>query len=195
MKAVMDDVEEEKLVELAGRGDLDAYTELIRRYRERIYRTIHRFTRSHDDTDDLAQETFLRAFRNLRSFGRRSGFYTWIYRIAVNQCLNFLKKKAKEPRREEFADRLIDGRRQAFGSPESAMAAGEFQERLTAAIDSLPLPYRACFTLVVFQGMNHRRAAAVLGCSEKTVSWRMHKARKMLQVRLSPYLGEVSNEL
>lgn len=191
----MDDAEEEKLVELAGSGDLEASSELVRRYRDRIYRTIQRFTRNQSDTDDLVQETFLRAFRDLRSFGRRSGFYTWIYRIAVNQCLNFLKKKGKEMGREEFADQLNDHRRPAFGSPESAASAEELRDRLSAAIDSLPLPYRACFTLVVFQGMTHCQAAGVLGCSEKTVSWRMHKARKMLQARLRPYLGEVSDEM
>jgi RNA polymerase sigma-70 factor (ECF subfamily) len=195
MKAVMDDVEESKLVELAGSGDLEASNELVRRYRDRIYRTIHHFTRNQSDTDDLFQETFLRAFRNLRSFGRRSGFYTWIYRIAVNQCLNFLKKKGKEMGRQEFTDQLIEGRRPAFGSPVSAPAAEELRGRLTAAIDSLPLPYRACFTLVVFQGMTHGRAAVLLGCSEKTVSWRMHKARKMLQAGLRPYLGEMSDEM
>jgi RNA polymerase sigma-70 factor (ECF subfamily) len=195
MKAVMDDVEEGKLVELARSGDLEASSELVRRYRDRIYRTIQRFTRNQSDTDDLVQETFLRAFKDLRSFRGRSGFYTWIYRIAVNQCLNFLKKKGKEMGREEFDDRLIEGRCPAFGSPDSAAAAGELRDRLTAAIDSLSLPYRACFTLIVFQGMTHRQAAGVLGCSEKTVSWRMHKARKMLRARLRPYLGEVSDEM
>ena len=191
----MDDVEEAKLVELAGSGDLEASSELVRRYHDRIYHTIQRFTRNQSDTDDLFQETFLRAFKDLRSFGRRSGFYTWIYRIAVNQCLNFLKKKEKEMGREAFADRMIDGRRPAFGSPESAAAAEELRDRLNAAVDSLPLPYRASFNLVVFQGMTHRQAAGVLGCSEKTVSWRMHRARKMLQARLRPYLGEVSDEM
>jgi len=191
----MDDAEEAKLVELAGNGDLGASSELIRRYRDRIYRTVQCFTRNQSDTDDLVQETFLRAFRDLRSFGRRSGFYTWVYRIAVNQCLNFLKKKGKEMLRGEFSDQLIDDRCPAFGSPESAAASGELRDRLTAAIDSLPLSYRTCFTLVVFQGMTHRQAAGVLGCSEKTVSWRMHKARKMLQARLRHHLGEMSDEM
>jgi RNA polymerase sigma factor (sigma-70 family) len=113
----------------------------------------------------------------------------------VNQCLNFLKKKEKETGREAFADRMIDGCRPAHGLPERAIAAEELRERLNAAIDSLPLPYRACFTLVVFQGMTHSQAALVMGCSEKTASWRMHKARKMLQARLRPYLGEVSDEM
>jgi RNA polymerase sigma-70 factor (ECF subfamily) len=195
MKAVMDDVEEGRLVELAGSGDRDASSELVRRYRDRIYRTIQRFTRNQSDADDLFQETFLRAFRDLPTFGRRSKFYTWVYRIAVNQCLNFLKKKGKEMGGGEWADQGPDDRRPAAGSPESSAAAEELRDRLAAAIDSLPLPYRTCFTLVVFQGMTHRQAAGVLGCREKTVSWRMHKARKMLQAKLRPNLGEVSDEM
>jgi RNA polymerase sigma-70 factor (ECF subfamily) len=195
MKAVMADVEEGRLVELAGSGDRDASSELVRRYRDRIYRTIQRFTRNQSDADDLFQETFLRAFRDLPTFGRRSKFYTWVYRIAVNQCLNFLKKKGKEMGGEELVDKLIDDRRPALGSPESSAAAGELKDQLIAAIDSLPILYRTCFTLVVFQGMTHGQAAGVLGCSEKTVSWRMHKARKMLQAKLRPYLGEVSDEM
>ena len=191
----MDDVEEGRLVELARSGNLEASSELVRRYRDRIYRTIQRFTRNRSDTDDLFQETFLRAFRELRGFSRRSSFYTWVYRIAVNQCLNFLKKKEREEGREAFAERLMDSRRPAPGPLESAVAAQELRDRLSGAVDSLPLTYRASFNLVVFQGMTHAQAARVLGCSEKTVSWRMHRARKMLKGRLRPYLGEVSDEM
>ena len=190
----MDDAEEKTLIELAGRGDREASAELIRRYRERIYRTILRFTRNPADADDLFQETFLHVFRSLRSFGRRSSFYTWIYRIAVNQCLNFLKKKNREtPSGQPFQALAFEGVSRP-GPPES-VASAELLDRLATAIDSLPLAYRACFNLVVFQGMSHRQAAWALGCSEKTVSWRMHKARKMLQAGLGRHLGEKSNEM
>jgi RNA polymerase sigma-70 factor (ECF subfamily) len=195
MKAVMDDAEEEKLVERAASGDPEASGELVRRYRDRIYRTIHRFTRNQSDTDDLFQETFLLAFKNLGRFARKSGFYTWIYRIAVNQCLNFLKEKEKEMSRAAFAGRKIEELGPGPGSSESTVASQEFRDRLSAAIDSLPLPFKATFNLVVFQEMTHARAARVLGCSEKTVSWRMHKVRKMLKAKLRPHLDEVSDEM
>lgn len=190
----MDDADERELIERAGRGDKEASSELIRRYRERIYRAIFRFTRNPDDADDLFQETFFRVFRSLRSFGRRSGFYTWVYRIAVNQCLNFLKKKGREMPSAKYFQALESGGQSPLGASE-ATAATELRDRLAAAIESLPLSYRACVNLVVFEAMSHHQAARVLGCSEKTVSWRMHKARKMLQNSLRHHLGEKSDEL
>jgi RNA polymerase sigma-70 factor (ECF subfamily) len=195
MKAVMDDEGEDRLVERAQRGDLDAYTELIRRYRERIFRTIFRFTRNHDDTDDLAQETFLRAFKQLQRFRRRSGFYTWIYRIALNLSFNHLKKRKKEMDWQEYSDRFPGPEKATLASPESASAAGELRDRLIAAVDSLPRPYNAAFTLVVFQGLTHGQAARVLGCSENTVSWRIHKARQLLRADLRPVLNEATDEM
>jgi RNA polymerase sigma-70 factor (ECF subfamily) len=197
MKLLMNDWADEKLVEQAKKGDREAYSELVRRYRQRIYQTIYRFTQNHSDTDDLAQETFLQGFWGLRHFRQRSGFYTWIFRIAVNRTLNFLKKKKKEMGREEYKENLLDREQSPISSPESVFVNREFEERLTEAVDSLPWPYRSSFILVTFQGMSHGEAARILDCSEKTVSWRMHKARKMLRARLQPYLRdkEVRDEL
>jgi RNA polymerase sigma-70 factor (ECF subfamily) len=191
----MDDEGEDRLVERAQGGDLDAYAELIRRYRERIYRTIFRFTRNHEDTDDLAQETFLRAFKELRRFRRRSGFYTWVYRIALNLSFNHLKKRKKEVDGQKYFDPLPGLEKAALGSPEEASAAGELRDRLAAAVDSLPRRYHAAFHLVVFQGLTHGQAARILGCSENTVSWRMHKARRILRAELRPFLKEVTDEM
>lgn len=191
----MDDEGEKRLVERAQGGDLGACTELIRCYRERIYRTIFRFTRNQDDTDDLAQETFLRAFRQLRRFRRKAGFYTWIYRIALNVSFNHLKKRKKEMEWQEYSGRSPGPEKATFDGPEAASAAGELRDRLLAAIDSLPRPYKATFILVAFQGLSHRQAARVLGCSENTVSWRMHKARLMLRAELSPFLKEAGHEM
>jgi RNA polymerase sigma-70 factor (ECF subfamily) len=195
MKVVMDDDDEDRLVERAQAGDLSAYTELVIRYRERIYRTIYRFTRDHNDTDDLAQETFMRAFKELRRFRRRSGFYTWIYRIALNLSLNLLKKRKKEMIGQQSAVRLSGAGTATHSGPEAAAAAGELRVRIAAAVDSLPLPFRSAFILVIDQGLTHAQAARVLGCSENTVSWRMHNARKVLESELRPFFKEVSDEM
>lgn len=184
----MEDDGEDGLVERAQGGDLAAYMELVFRYRKRIYQVIYRFTRNHDDTDDLAQETFLRAFRELGRFRRKSGFYTWIYRIAMNLSFNFLKKRKKNMDWREYVDRLCGSGKDVLSGPEEASAAGEIRERLVAAVDSLAWPYKSAFTLVVYQALTHRQAARILGCSEKTVSWRVHQARKILRVKLRPFL-------
>src|SRR5262245_43991244 len=85
------------LVKRSRRGDMAAYDELIRRYQERIYATIYHMTSNHEDANDLAQETFVKAFQALKSFKGDSSFYTWIYRIAVNKTINFLKQRKNRP--------------------------------------------------------------------------------------------------
>src|ERR1019366_9087155 len=86
-------VEESELVSRARRGDLQAYDDLVRRYQERIYATIYHMTSNHEDANDLAQDSFIKAFQALKSFKGGSTFYTWLYRIAVNKTINFLKQR------------------------------------------------------------------------------------------------------
>lgn len=194
MKPLIPDVPEEELVERAQQGDQDAYAELVRRNQEAIYRIIYRFTKNHNDTDDLAQETFLRAFRGLGQFKRKANFSTWVFRIAINLSLNFLKKRKKEKGMRTLEDTMTS---QAEGAlcPDSTADFNELRRRLNEAIDGLPLPYRSTFIMVVLEGLNHRRAARILGCSENTISWRVHKARKMIQAKLGSYLGEAGRGL
>jgi len=188
MEAVPDD----QLVSYAKKGDVDAFTELAGRHHEKVFQTIFWMTKNQQDADDLCQETFLHAYKHLKNFKQRSSFYTWVYRIARNLTLNFLKKKMREKKRcaipvkdcfqagTDLLDRF---------SPEKSSVRKELKQKLNQAIDSLPDPYKMSFVLVVFQGMSHGQASEVLGCSENTISWRMFKARKMLRSRLLHYLG------
>jgi RNA polymerase sigma-70 factor, ECF subfamily len=189
----MDERPDEVLVGEARRGRLEAFSELARRHEQRVYRLIYGMTRNHSDADDLSQEVFLTAFRSLSGFNGRAAFYTWLYRIAVNQTLNFLKKRGREKNRAGFHENLPYGEEsQAVAySPEGSSIRGELQGRVAEAVNALPAHFRVSFLLVVDQGLSHAEAARALGCSENTVSWRMHKARKLLQARLKPYLNEV----
>src|SRR5947207_7751071 len=92
-KAATDAPEDQHLVKRAQSGDLQAYDDLIRMYQERIYATIYHMTANHEDASDLTQETFIKGFHALKSFKGGSSFYTWIYRIAVNKTINFLKQR------------------------------------------------------------------------------------------------------
>ena len=85
--------EEDAIVRRAQKGDLAAYDELVRRYQERIYATVYHMTSNHEDANDLAQESFIKGFQALKSFKGGSSFYTWLYRIAVNKTINFLKQR------------------------------------------------------------------------------------------------------
>lgn len=189
----MDERPDEVLVEEARRGRLEAFSELARRHQQRVYRLTYGMTRNHSDADDLSQEVFMTAFQSLPDFNGRSAFYTWLYRIAVNQTLNFLKKKGREKDRASFHENLPfgDDRRTVAYSPEANSVRVELQARVAEAVNALPAHFRASFLLVVDQGLSHAEAAQALGCSENTVSWRMHKARKLLRARLKPYLNEV----
>jgi RNA polymerase sigma-70 factor (ECF subfamily) len=184
----MDAQKEDELVGKSKQGDMQAFAELVDIYKARIYRTAYAMTRNHQDSDDLAQETFMLAYKSLKFFKGKSSFYTWLYRIAVNSTLNHLKKMNKEKSREPFLQEQVLQNPDTSESPERESLAGELRRRLTEAIDSLPVVYKSSFVLVAFQGMSHGQAARILKCSENTVSWRMHRARKMLQIRLSPYL-------
>src|ERR1700734_362590 len=86
-------VDESVLVRNARQGDLAAYDELVKRYQERIYATVYHMTSNHEDANDLAQDSFIKAFQALKSFKGGSTFYTWLYRIAVNKTINFLKQR------------------------------------------------------------------------------------------------------
>jgi RNA polymerase sigma-70 factor (ECF subfamily) len=188
----MEDISEDQLVAHAQMGDVDAFTELALRYKEKIYRTVYWMTKNQQDADDLCQEVFLLSYKHIKNFKGRSSFYTWIYRITVNLTLNFLKKKKREKKRNQFqVQDLYLGDKGAYHqfSPEKKSLRKELKKKLSQAIETLPDPYKISFVLVVIQGMSHRQASDVLECSENTISWRMFKARKMLQSKLIPYLG------
>lgn len=191
MNAPMDGSGDDTLVERARHGNGEAFAELARRHRERIYALMIRMTRNHCDADDLTQEAFLTAYRGLGSFNGRSSFYTWLYRIAVNLSLNHLKKRGRDKGSVSFDERLFGGNepRSPGSSPEETSVRVELGERLERAIDGLPDLFKATFLLVTRQGLSHAEAAAVLGCTEKTISWRMHKARKKLRASLAPFAG------
>jgi RNA polymerase sigma factor (sigma-70 family) len=189
----MDERPEESLVEEARRGGRAAFAELVRRHERRIYGVVHRLAGNRQDADDLAQEVFLTAWKAIGSFRRGSSFYTWLYRIAVNLSLTFLRKKAREKDRAAFDGNLavaLPGRGAPL-SPEGSSALNELKARVDEAVGSLPARFKASFVLVAGEGLSHRDAALVLGCSENTVSWRMHKARKLLRARLKAFLEEV----
>jgi len=192
MERDMEGPGDDLLVEQAKQGDVEAFAELARRSQQRIHRAILALTGNLQDADDLAQETFMQAYKTLRDFRQQASFFTWLYRIAINLTLNFLKRKKKERMKETLDESLPleFGSEILVGSPERDSLEKELSEKLKEAVDSLPIPYRASFVLVAFQGMTHGEAAQILRCSENTVSWRMHKARKMLQAKLKPYLSE-----
>jgi RNA polymerase sigma-70 factor (ECF subfamily) len=192
MRKRVDEPDDNQLVAEAKKGNLEAFGLLVERYQNRLYQIVRRFVPSHEDADDLIQETWMQAFRALPSFREEAGFYTWIYRIALNLTINFLRKQKKEKQWESY-EFWEKGPEENLGkklrATEEDPGLYELREKIEMAIKKLPLPYRSAFILVTQEGLNYRQVAKILGCSENTVAWRMFKAREKLQKELQPYLA------
>src|SRR5437773_10179298 len=144
---------EQRLVKRAKCGDLEAYDELVRRYQERIYATIYHMTANHEDANDLTQETFIKAFQALKSFKGDSSFFTWVYRIAVNKTINFLKqRKNKTHLSLNDLDFNAEHDPDLFAlisdkTPRREVNLAELQEKLNAAMQKLSEDHRMVVTL------------------------------------------------
>jgi RNA polymerase sigma-70 factor (ECF subfamily) len=187
-------VEESVLVSRAREGDLAAYDDLVKRYQERIYATLYHMTSNHEDANDLAQEAFIKAFSALKSFKGGSSFYTWVYRIAVNKTINFLKqRKNKYQMSLDDLDFNVEHNPDLVAlisdkTPRRELNLTELQENLNVAMQKLSEPHRLVVTLHDVQGLSHEEIAKIIGCNIGTVRSRLFYARQQLQGYLSDYL-------
>jgi len=189
-----DTTDESKLIERARGGDLEAYDELIRRHQERIYGTVYHMTSNHEDANDLTQETFIKAHQALKSFKGGSSFYTWIYRIAVNKTINFLKQR-KNRSGMSLNDLDVNAENDpdlvalvSHKTPRRDAGLAELQEKLNEAMGKLSEVHRLVVTLHDIQGVPHEEIAQVMDCNVGTVRSRLFYARQQLQGYLSDYL-------
>jgi len=185
---------EADLVRRARRGELSAYDELVKRYQERIYATVYHMTGNHEDANDLAQESFIKAYSALRSCKGGSSFYTWLYRIAVNKTINFLKQRRNKHHlslndmdfnAEHDPDlvALISDK-----TPNRDISLSELQKKLNEALLKLSEPHRMVVVLHDVQGVSHEEIAEIVGCNIGTVRSRLFYARQQLQGYLADYL-------
>ena len=182
------------LLERVRNGDARAFDTLVRKYQERIYATVYHMTANHEDANDLAQEAFIKAYHAIRSFKGDSSFYTWVYRIAVNKTLNFLKQ-----RRNRVHISLNDLDVNAENDPELVALVSEntprreaglaeLQQRLNAALLKLSENHRLVVVLHDVQGLSHEEIGQIMQCNTGTVRSRLFYARQQLQGFLSEYL-------
>ncbi|TAK96124.1 MAG: sigma-70 family RNA polymerase sigma factor [Verrucomicrobia bacterium] len=187
-------MEEQDLVHKARQGDLAAYDDLVRRYQERIYATIYHMTSNHEDANDLAQDTFIKAHQALKSFKGGSSFYTWVYRIAVNKTINFLKQRKN---RSHMSLNDLDFNAEndpdlvalvSDKTPRRDAALNELQKKLNEGMQQLSEAHRMVVVLHDVQGLPHDEIAQIMDCNEGTVRSRLFYARQQLQGFLSDYL-------
>ena len=190
----MDPTPDQILVQRVQRGDQVAFELLVMKYQRRIFRLIMRFIRDPAQAEDVAQETFLRAYRAIPQFRGESQFYTWLYRIAVNTAKKAIAEGAREVSLHEhpadggetsgFDEHLSD-----LETPEAVLAGRQVVRTVNAAIDGLPEDLRTAIALREIEGMSYEDIARAMSCPVGTVRSRIFRAREAIARQLRPLLG------
>lgn len=185
--------EDRELVDRARGGDTTAFDELVEKYTPRLYGLVYHMTSNREDTHDILQDVFAKAYRSLKRFQGKSSFYTWIYSIAVNMSLNFLKKRGRRRKLSlDDLDLAIQNDEEFIENtsktdPVREANLRELQQRLNAAMQELSEDHRAVVTMYDIQGLPHAEISRILGISEGTVRSRLHYAHKQLQNYLEEF--------
>ena len=185
------------LVERTLAGDQRAFELLVIKYQRRIQRLIGRMVRDVDLVEDIAQETFIRAYRALHQFRGDAQFYTWLYRIAVNTAKKFLMELKHDPTVSEASFRTTDDENETSRprnepttdeTPESVFAAREIAMVVNAAVEALPEDLRVAVTLREIEGLSYDEIAVAMNCPIGTVRSRIFRAREAISAKIRPLL-------
>jgi len=194
------DVEDERqLVERAQAGDQDAFQELVVRYQRKVYSICYGMLKNQQDSMDVSQDVFIKVFRYLEKFNHESSFYTWLYRITVNKCIDFIRKR-KRRSEVDYNDAIgrdddVDQDEQILSStlglqPDRVYARKELREKMLMALETLTEKHRTILILREVEGLAYEEIAEVLGISKGTVMSRLYHARRYFQDAIKEYLGE-----
>lgn len=187
--------EDKDLVAKAQKGDAAAFDELVVKHTPKLYGLIYHMTSNHEDTNDLLQDVFSKAYRSIKRFRGKSTFYTWIYSIATNMTLNFLKKRNRRKAMSlDDVDLGIENDKDFIeitskSDPIREANIHELQKRLNEALLELSEDHRAVVVMYDIQGMPHKEISKVLGVSEGTIRSRLFYAHRQLQNYLEEFRG------
>ena len=182
------------LVRRAKRGDYKAFDLLVLKYQSRIAGLALTFVKDRHLAEDIAQESFIKAFKSLESFREESAFYTWLYRIAANTSKNYLTSKK---RKKEYSESEILSSEEASvdifdipggDSPEEILAANNLREMIFESLSNLPEDIRTAISLREFEGLSYEEISEVLDCPIGTVRSRIFRGREIIQEKISPLL-------
>ena len=197
-------LDDEALVEQARGGDMGAFSRLVTRYQDRVVNTCWRICGNAEDAQDLAQEAFLHALQAIGSFQRRSRFYTWLFRIAVNVSITHRRNRSKgvmlslhghdgEWRGDHQAAKLVGRVSSEAEDPPTRLSAQETERRLLQGLEQLDDDHRAIVVLRDIEGMDYQQIAEILDVAVGTVKSRLHRARMELRERLKPFVNGGAN--
>lgn len=192
---------ETQLVERAQAGDREAFKELVERYQRRVYSICFGMLKNADDSMDVSQEVFVKVYRYIEKFNRQSSFYTWLYRITVNMCIDHIRKNSRH-RSVDYDDRIgrdgsVAGDENIMPStlgfnPDKVYGRKELREKMLEALETLSEKHRTILILREVEGLSYEELAEVLDISKGTVMSRLFHARRYFQAALAEYVG---NEL
>jgi RNA polymerase sigma-70 factor (ECF subfamily) len=168
-------LDDSELVQLVKAGEAEPFDELVRRHSVKIHDLCYKILRNYDDASDMAQETFIKAYRKINKFDGRSQFSTWLYRIAVNNCLNYIKKQRPT---EEIYDELMSGGKD---DPVERYRSKKLREIIYKAVAKLPTVQRAVFTLRTLEDMSYQEVSEILKKPISTIKVNHHLAVKNLR--------------
>ncbi|MEI8182589.1 MAG: sigma-70 family RNA polymerase sigma factor [Desulfomonile sp.] len=178
-------------------GDYDAFETLVEKYQGRIYRHLRKMVRDQSEAQDLLQETFLSAYKGLKGFAGNSSFSTWLFKIASNAALMFLRRQRPEMLQYDEQIRDSEGAEFVPASPEfvstplDMLLSAEGRRKIEEAIDGLPLIYRTVIILRDVEGFSLEEVAGIIESSVPAVKSRLHRGRHSIREALSSYYGEV----
>ena len=182
---------DDELIRRTRAGELRAFDTLVKRYQRKVYYLALRMVKSHDAADDIAQETFIRAYDAIESFKLGYSVFTWLYRICMNLSINHLKRGRRIMTESSFSEEAKPLERAAAGAdPLDCAEMKEMGGRIQAAIDSLSPKYKAVFVLRIYEDMSYEEIAESLGISVGTVMSRLFRAREKMQEMLKEYRSD-----
>jgi RNA polymerase sigma-70 factor, ECF subfamily len=181
------------LVERVQQGDKAAFDVLVQKYQQKVVNLISRFVSDHSECYDVAQETFIKAYRALPNFRGDSQFYTWLYRIAANTAKNHLASKSRKT--PNYSVDVDDAEHfggesglKEFTTPENLMLTEEIKQTIYTAIEALPDDLKSAITLRELEGLSYEEIASVMDCPIGTVRSRIFRARDAIDKELRPLL-------
>ena len=181
---------EEALVERASAGEREAFEELVRRHADRLFAIVLRFLGNRADAEEATQEAFLRAWRSIDRFERRAQFFTWIYRIGLNEAKRLAARRAPSGQVRSFEEDPVPDAPDWSEAPELRLGQAEVRRVLEDAIRALPPDYRAPLILRDIEGLSTAEAAEVTGMREGAFKSRLHRARLAVRRALDEYFLE-----
>ena len=175
------------IIDLVKKGDVKAFDILVVKYQDRLVYSVYKFCNDFELSQDIAQEAFVKAFRNIDKFRGESSFYTWIYRIAINTAKNYFSNKSRgaETYNEDVLDGALSDLSLNSDNPETLLAAEEMKDAVNQAFQNLPDEIRSTLSLREYDGLSYEEIAKVQNCPIGTVRSRIFKGRELINETFS----------